>query len=129
MRAAASAARICSIGHSGEFWPSGSAFNASQRAGSAHISAGHVGRALRPGIGRRLLVVEQTERRDQREAACTAAGPDRRDLGGERAADRAAGEIGAVEPRLVQQEMRREHPVEMIVEHGVAALAAGEAGQ
>ena len=37
-RAAASLARTCSIGHSGELWPSGAAFNSSQRAGSAHIS-------------------------------------------------------------------------------------------
>ena len=55
--------------------------------------------------------------------------PDRGDFGGERAADRTAGEIGAVEPRLQHQLMRGEHPVEVRIEHGMAALATGKAGQ
>src|SRR5437762_3392120 len=46
-----------------------------------------------------------------------------------RAADRAVGEIGAVEPRLRYQLVRRQHPVEMRIDHAMAALAAGKAGQ
>ena len=42
-RAAASLARVCSIGHSGELAPSGSALSWFQRSGSAHSSAGTSG--------------------------------------------------------------------------------------
>src|SRR6202011_6096227 len=48
-------------------------------------------------------------------------------LGEKRAADRAAGQIGAVEPGLEQQLTDRQQPIEMAVEHGMAAVAAWEA--
>src|SRR5215472_13791917 len=55
--------------------------------------------------------------------------PDCCNFGGKRTADRAAGQIGAVEPRHLQQVANRKHPIEMAVEHRVPALAAGEPGQ
>ena len=61
-RAAASLARVCSIGHSGELAPSGSALSWFQRSGSAQSRAGTSGGALRPRIGHRVLFVEQAPR-------------------------------------------------------------------
>ena len=78
--------------------------------------------ALRPGVGRRIVGIEQAERRDQRQPSHRA-GPDRRDFGRERRSDRAAGEIGAVEPGGGEQPSHRQHPVELIVEHAVTERA------
>ena len=83
----------------------------------------HLGRTLRPRVGRRLLVVEQAPRRDQGEPT-HGLRPNRRDLGDERAADRTAGKIGAVETGLLQQLPDRQNPIEMAVEHGMPAIAA-----
>ncbi len=83
---------------------------------------------LRPRVGRGVILVVEAEGGDQRQPP-DLLGPDRRHLGGERAADRAAGEIGAGEAGLVDEVADRQHPIEMGVEHGMAAVAARKARQ
>ena len=130
MRAAASMARVCSIGHSIELAPSGIAFSAFQVSGSAHIRPGTcVGRAApRDRSAGRLSS-------NRPNGAISASlphriRPERRHLGGQRGADRTAGEIGARPARPWPGcSPHRQQPVEMRVQHAVAAVAAGEAGQ
>ena len=86
----------------------------------------HVGRPLRPRVGNRVFLVEEAPGRDQRQSSHRS-GPDRRHFGRKRPADLAAGNIGAVEPGLQQQLTDRQQPIEMAVEHGMAAVAAWEA--
>src|SRR5215831_10562689 len=89
---------------------------------------GDIVRPLRPGIGGGILLVEQSERSDQREPLDLLR-PKRGHLGRERAAHRAADQIGTLEPRLVDERTGGKHPIEMAVEHGVPAVAARETGQ
>src|ERR1700722_2335687 len=78
--------------------------------------------ALSPWIDRRLLVVEQAERRDQHELADVAR-EDRRHLGGKRAAYRGADQVGAGKAGLVDELAHGQDPVEMRVELGMAGRA------
>ncbi|QQS15266.1 MAG: hypothetical protein IPK81_09525 [Rhodospirillales bacterium] len=87
--------------------------------------AGQILDALRPGVGRGILLVVEPERRDQRHAA-DRLGEHRGHLGRQRAAGRAADQIGAAQPGGVEQMADREDPVEMRVEGGMAG-GAGEA--
>ena len=128
MRAAASFARTCSIGHSIEFAPSGAVFIAVQIAGSAHISPGTASPRCAQGSVGGSALIEQSERRDQRQPP-HGRRPERRHLGGQRRANRTARQVGAIQVRLLQQRPHRQQPVQMRIQHRVAAIAAGEAGQ
>ncbi len=89
---------------------------------------GHRIATLRPRIGRRIGIVEQPERRDQRQPS-HARRPQRRHLRGQRRTDRTAGEIRPIQPGLGQQIAHREQPVEMRIQHGMTTIAAGKARQ
>ena len=128
MRAAASAARVCSIGHSGGV---GALRHRLQRLPGLGVGAHQPGhrpaRCAQGSVGGSCSSNRPkgaiSARRSHRPR------PDRRDLGGQRGADRAAGEVGAVEPGLRRAAGASPAASRGGVEHGVAAVAAGEAGQ
>ena len=128
MRAAASLARVCSIGHSTELAPSGTDFSAFQISGSAHIRPGTASPRCAQGS------VGGSASSNRPNGAISAS---RRTLVGHSAAisaasrrtHRTAGEVGAIQSRLRQQIAHREQPVEMRIERRMTAVAAREARQ
>ena len=116
MRAAASLARTCSIGHSIEFAPSGVAFIAFQISGSAHIRPGTASpRCAQGSVGglfssnRPNGAIKANRRTDAGHSAATSA------------ASEAPTELPArsapASPDLIEDLPHREQPVQMRVQH------------